>query len=106
MAGSVGGKCPSHFEYSGKQRAGGLPSIDVTQTRAGRRSNVKPSLSEKAASHLPTGPHQHRRRRTNFILGNVFLAPQAETQEKKFTKGYLFTKEKQVVCVLYTLLGQ
>ena len=40
-----------------KQQAGGLPSIDVTQTRAGRRSNVKPSLSEKAASHLPTGPH-------------------------------------------------
>ena len=54
---SVGGKCPSHFEYSGKQRAGGLPSIDVTQTRAGRRSNVKPSLSEKAAGHLPlSGP--------------------------------------------------
>ena len=69
---SVGGKCPSHFEYSGKQRAGGLPSIDVTQTRAGRRSNVKPSLSEKAASHLPTGPHQHRRRRTDLILGNAF----------------------------------
>ena len=98
---SVGGKCPSHFEYSGKQRAGGLPSIDVTQTRAGRRSNVKPSLSEKAASHLPTGPHQHRRRRTDLILGNAFLlAPWAETQEKKFTEGYLFAKE-QVVCVSY-----
>ena len=51
---------------------GWWPPIDVTQKGAGRRSNVKQSLSEKAASHLPTGPHQHRRRRTDLILGNAF----------------------------------
>ena len=102
MAGTIRRECWREVSITlrvFRQAAGRWPSIDVTQTRAGRRSNVKPSLSEKAASHLPTGgPHQHRRRRTDLILGNVFLALRAETQENKFTKGYLFVKE-QVVCV-------
>ena len=109
MAGTGGRECwreESITLREFRQAVGRWPPIDVTQKGAGRRSNVKQSLSEKAASHLPTGPHQHRRRRTDLILGNAFLlAPWAETQEKKFTEGYLFAKE-QVVCVSYTLLGQ
>ena len=97
---SVGGKCPSHFEYSGKQWAGGLPSIDVTQTRAGRRSNVKPSLSEKAASHLPTGPHQHRRRRTDLILGNVIFGTPGRNAGEQVHKRISFCQRAGGVCVV------
>ena len=97
---SVGGREVSITLRVFRQAAGRWPSIDVTQTRAGRRSNVKPSLSEKAASHLPTGPHQHRRRRTYLILGNVNFGTLGRNAGEQVHKRISFCQRAGGVCVV------
>ena len=73
MLKSVGGKVSIRLPVFSQAAAGRWPSW-VTQMRGAGLFNVKPSLSEKAAGHLPLGPHQHRRRRTDFIVSCRFSA--------------------------------